>query len=155
ASNAVFTAIEQIGDARIFLDVADGALRATPLRDDGTLGTSNRVLELPTSNHEYYVLHHARVGATWWVGAHQARSGGTTVRLSAVEPGTRAPLGPPVVIDWPNAQPSAMVDANGTPMVVGDLQPSGALVRPSFVPIDVRAHAACRPSTLAVASLRD
>jgi hypothetical protein len=93
------------------------------------------------------------VGGTWWVGAHPAKAG-TAALLRAVDPTTLAPAGEPIRVDSATATTYGFVDASGTPMLYGDLQIEGGLTRPMFVPIDVKARAACDPTTLTVSTNR-
>jgi hypothetical protein len=64
-------------------------------------------------------------------------------------------LGDVIVLSWPTGHPGSLVDANGTPMLLGNLQPFSAPGRASFVPIDVNTRAACAASTVVVPSLHD
>jgi hypothetical protein len=85
------------------------------------------------------------VGDGWWVGAWAATNA-PTVRLRAVDPQTHAGLGEVITLKWPVAGPSAVIDANGTPMLLSHLTNPAAGV--SLIPIDATARAACTPSTV-------
>ena len=143
-------AFDRIGDQRVFLDVAGGALRMRSLLDDGTIGAATSIFEVPAAEGRQVVFSR-RVGDGWWVGAWAATTGPLLVRLRAVDPQTRAAIGELITLKWPTAGPSAVVDANGTPMLLGHLASPGNGI--SLVPIDAAARAACPPSAVKVDGL--
>ncbi len=146
-------AIVRFDGERFFVDAADGALRTTPLLDDGTVGATRRAFDLPTGETIRYTIFGARVGGAWWLGAQGVGRDNASVRLARIDPVTRAAVGAPIELDWPSGYSHALIDANGTPMIEGSIEPSGAESRPSYVPVDEGARAACRPITLSIASM--
>lgn len=146
----VVRSFDRIGDQQVFLDVAGGALRMRPLLDDGTIGAPTSILDIPAAEGRQVVFSR-RVGNGWWVGAWAATNA-PIVRLRAVDPQTRAGLGEVVTLKWPVGTPSDVVDANGTPMLLGHLahQVHGI----SLVPVDAAARAACTPHAVLMDTLR-
>lgn len=144
--------VARFGDERFFLDVADGALRTTPLLEEGALGEPRRAFDLPTGPGLRYVVFGAQVAGAWWVAARGVRADARTVKLARLDPATRDPLGPPIELDWPGGNASALLDVNGTPMLRGRVEPLGAPSRDSFVPVDESARAACAPIMVSLAS---
>jgi hypothetical protein len=144
--------VVRFGDERFFLDVADGALRTTPLLETGALGEPRRAFELPTGPGLRYIVFGARVAGGWWVGARGVAADDRTVKLVRLDPATRDPLGPPIELDWPGGNPSALLDVNGTPMLRDRVEPLGAPSRDSFVPVDEKARAVCAPIMVSLAS---
>jgi hypothetical protein len=155
ASTSSSTGLVRLGDARFFLDVTDGALRTTPVFDDGTLGEPRPAFSLPTADNARYVVFGASVAGAWWVAATNVHPKPQKVRLVRIDPATRAPLFAPIELDWPNGHAYSLLDANGTPMLSGSIEPFATNERASFVPVDEAARAACLPLTVSIASLAD
>lgn len=126
-----------------------------PLEDGGTVGPATSVVDgFPTVNGEvrWYEVWSRVIGSAWWVGAVVGNeSGGQTIRVRRVDPETRQPIGETVAVEWNAGRPSELIDANGSPVIVGTLgRNTGPLV--SFVPLDVDQRATCRPSTVRLES---
>lgn len=143
-------AFERIDGQGYFVDASQGALRIRALLDNGMLGAPRRVFDVPVSEGRQLVLS-KRVGSRWYLGAHAARRG-ATVRMQALDTASLAPVGGLMELSWPGDGPYSLIDANGTPMLLGNLQPDKPS-RASLVPLDVAARAACPASTIVVPSL--
>jgi hypothetical protein len=149
----VVVGFQRLGEQRIFVDVAAGALGFRPLDADGTIGPATAVLQVPASETRQ-ITFSQRVGDTTWVGGWEPKRG-PIVRMRAVDPRTRQPTGEPIAISWPTDSPHQLIDASGTPMLLGTLTERTGPIRAAFVPIDPAARAACVPSTVNVRTLPD
>jgi hypothetical protein len=153
-SKSSFVGVQQIGARRFAVDFDGTGIRVTPLADDGTQGASSQVLSASFEPGNV-VVWTKLIGGTWWVGGYSAHQGPTTVHLRAVDPATRTGTGEAIAITWAQGSPWSLIDANGTPMILGSIEPFAVPNRASLVPIDVGARAACRASTIVVDPYRD
>jgi hypothetical protein len=144
-------AFERINGKGYFIDATQGALRIRELLDGGALGKPRIVFDIPPEEGRQLLLSE-RIGDRWYVGAFAVKQGGL-VRIQALDTSSLAAVGSRIELSWPNDLPYSLVDANGTPVLLGCLHPRGKASKVSFVPLDVNAGAACRANTIAVASL--
>jgi hypothetical protein len=144
------SALDRVGDQRVVVEVAGGDLQVRPLLDDGRVGAPTSILEVPAAE-KRQITFSKRVGDRYWIGAWAADHT-PVVRMRAVDPVTLAPVGEPIRIVWPAAPPERLIDASGTPMLLGHLGQSP--VGSSLVPIDPAARAACAPNMVFSPGLR-
>lgn len=146
-------AFERIDGKRYFIDATQGALRIRELLDGGALGKPRIAFEIPAEEGRQLLLS-KRVGNQWYVGAF-AVTLGSVVRIQALDASSLAAVGSRIELSWPNDRPYSLVDANGTPMLLGCLHPQGKASKASLVPLDANAGAACRANTVSLPSLPD
>jgi hypothetical protein len=151
-TSSSFVAFSEVGGQRFAVDFDGSAIRVTPLAAGGTFGSSARVIEASFEPGNV-VVWSKMIGGRWWVGGYSARYGATTVHLRAIDPATLTGLGEPIAISWPQGTPYELIDANGTPAILGHL--GEAPIRANIVPIDVTARAVCRASAIVASALSD
>jgi hypothetical protein len=139
---------ERIEGRDDLVDAELGSLRIRALLEGGALGVPRLIADLPAAEGRPLVFSR-RVGGRWYVGA-QAGTSQRTVRIQALDAPSLAPAGGLIELSWPGGYLEALIDAGGTPMLMGNLQPFGAPGRTSLVPLDVTARAACRANTIAL-----
>lgn len=144
-------AFERIDGQPYFLDASQGGLRIRALQDGSVLGEPHRAFAVPVAEGRQIVLSH-RIGDRWYVGAHAARND-PIVRVGALDASSLAPLGRVIVFPWPGGFPYRLIDGNGTPMLLGSVDNGAQSIRPTLVPLDFAAGAACSASTLSIASV--
>lgn len=153
SGDAFGSAFERIDGQGYLIEASHGSLRIRALLDNSALGAPRPVFDVPAAEGRQLVLS-KRIGWRWYVSAHAAKRE-PTVRIQAVDASSLAPVGSVFDLSWPNGSPYTLIDANGTPMLLGDLRPFRERNRSSLVPLDPTARAACSPTTVFVPSLPD
>jgi hypothetical protein len=144
-----FASRERIEGQDQLLEAVPGSLQLRALLGEGKLGAPQPILELPPSEARYLLLSR-RIGTRLYVGTHAATAAARTVRIQALDASSLAPLGGPIELTWPQGHLEGLLDAHGTPMLIGSVRAPGEPVRVSLVPLDLIARAACPVTTVAL-----
>jgi hypothetical protein len=144
-------ALDRIAGQPYFLDGNQGALQIRALQERGVVGAPRPAFPIPGAEGRQVVLSR-RIGDRWYLGAHAARPA-PIVRVSALDTSSLAPIHDVIEFPWLNGSPHALVDGNGTPMLLGSVDSASRATRSTLVPLDFTAGAACSGTTLSVLSL--
>ena len=142
---------ERVDGRGYFVDGSQGALRIRELLENGAVGAPRVIFAIPPAEGRQLLLSR-RIGDRWYVGAHAVKNG-PPVRIQALEAGTLSPVGGLIELSWPEGRPSMLLDADRTPLLLGDLHSNVERGRSSLVPVDTTARAACRATTVGVPAL--